>query len=62
MNIVPELLVPPDRVVPKRKPLVAWINCPIGKDPSVPLNVALVPQFTTDRMVKEYTQKYYQVR
>jgi len=24
--------------------------------------VTLVPQFTTDRMVKEYTQKYYQAR
>jgi starch phosphorylase len=24
--------------------------------------VTLVPQFTTDRMVKEYTQKYYQAK
>ena len=24
--------------------------------------VTLVPQFTTDRMVKEYTQKYYLAR
>jgi hypothetical protein len=24
--------------------------------------VTLVPQFTTDRMVKEYTEKYYRMK